>query len=77
MNPALEFRNIPNDSIPFEGMKISDNWKCLSSVDNRTTCPKCCRSRKYFCYNCYVPVADIQEYVPKVKVSIIFMYVQR
>ena len=58
------------DKKPFEGMKISENWKALSLIQGRTKCPKCKRSRKYFCYTCYLAVSEVKDIVPKVKVSI-------
>lgn len=58
------------DKNPFKDMKISENWKALSLVQGRTLCPKCNRSRKYFCYSCYIAVREIKDIVPKVKVSV-------
>ncbi|KAJ4427653.1 hypothetical protein ANN_25301 [Periplaneta americana] len=54
---------------PFEGLKIG-NWMILDEVNERQPCLKCKKSRKYFCYNCYIPVQDLQRHVPKVKLPI-------
>lgn len=62
------------DAFPFKGLNISENWKELNSVENRSTCSVCKKSRKYFCYTCYVAVPEIQDLVPKVKVSIILFF---
>ncbi|XP_075236251.1 tRNA-uridine aminocarboxypropyltransferase 1 isoform X2 [Lycorma delicatula] len=70
MDPSIEFKNISDESVSFEGLKISDKWKLLASIDERSSCPKCNKSRKYFCYTCYVPVAEIQEHIPKLPVKI-------
>ncbi|XP_039295852.1 tRNA-uridine aminocarboxypropyltransferase 1 [Nilaparvata lugens] len=59
-----------DDTQPFEGLKISDKWKLLENLDNRTTCVQCNKSRKYFCYTCNIPVEEIKEYVPKVELPI-------
>lgn len=58
------------DKNPFEGMKISENWKMLSLVKGRTMCPKCKKSRKYFCYTCYIAVTELKDIVPKVKLPL-------
>lgn len=72
MHPAADYINIPDESAPFEGLKISEKWKLLSDVDERSVCPKCKKSRKYFCYTCYLPVIEIQGIVPNVKVIVPF-----
>ncbi|XP_019628506.1 PREDICTED: DTW domain-containing protein 1-like isoform X3 [Branchiostoma belcheri] len=51
---------------PFGCLKLSSQ-ECLISQDRRTVCPKCQLSRKYFCYTCYVLVAELEGKVPKVK----------
>ncbi|XP_055315584.1 tRNA-uridine aminocarboxypropyltransferase 1 [Sitodiplosis mosellana] len=53
---------------PFEFMKIDDN-QFLNEIDGRTACPKCLKSRKFFCYNCYVPTG-IEGRYPKVKLPV-------
>jgi hypothetical protein len=39
------------DADPFGRMRIAD-WHVLETLDGRSTCPKCAKSRKYFCYTC-------------------------
>ncbi|KAL1140294.1 hypothetical protein AAG570_000226 [Ranatra chinensis] len=58
------------DDSPFENFIISDKWKLLHSLDNRSHCSKCMKSRKYFCYTCYLPVSEIQDQVPYVKLPL-------
>lgn len=60
-----------DDENPFEGLAISEAWARLGSLSERTTCSKCGKSRKYFCYTCYIPVAEIADDVPKIEVSAI------
>ncbi|XP_013390514.1 DTW domain-containing protein 1-like [Lingula anatina] len=54
---------------PYPYLKISD-FSCLESVDTRSLCPKCNKSRKYYCYTCFCPVEGLQESVPKVKLPL-------
>lgn len=63
-----EIKNI--DSNPFYGMKI-DDASILNRLEGRSPCPKCGKSRKYFCYTCYVPVKELEGLIPKLKASII------
>ena len=53
---------------PFNDLKISDS-SFLDQIAGRTECPKCGRTRKYYCYTCYVPMTCIKDSVPKVSVS--------
>lgn len=54
---------------PFEYMKIDDNH-FLNTIDGRSSCPKCGKSRKFFCYSCYVPVEELANRLPKVQLPI-------
>ncbi|XP_066268932.1 tRNA-uridine aminocarboxypropyltransferase 1-like [Branchiostoma lanceolatum] len=51
---------------PFGCLKLASH-ECLISQDRRTVCPRCQLSRKYFCYTCYVLVAELEGKVPEVK----------
>lgn len=51
---------------PFSDLRI-DAQAFLDAMDGRILCPKCGKSRKYFCYTCYVPVQGIEDRIPKVK----------
>jgi hypothetical protein len=52
---------------PFKDFKIK-NWMILEDISERQPCVMCKKSRKYFCYNCYIPVQSLQGHVPIVKV---------
>lgn len=54
---------------PFEGLDISSS-DFLNTLENRTICPKCMKSRKFYCYNCFVPVKGIEDLIPRVQVSL-------
>lgn len=58
-----------HDEDPFEGMKIKD-WAILNKLEGRALCPKCNKSRKYFCYTCYIPIPELEEHTPKVKLPL-------
>ena len=53
---------------PFPDLKIS-SAEFLDSLSGRSKCPKCKRSRKYYCYTCFIPVEEIAGKVPKLMVS--------
>lgn len=55
------------DSNPFLDMKISDTM-ILNNLEGRRPCPQCGKSRKYFCYTCYVPIAELSGKLPQIKV---------
>ncbi|XP_044752726.1 tRNA-uridine aminocarboxypropyltransferase 1 [Coccinella septempunctata] len=57
------------DMNPFEGMIIEDDI-LLSQLDGRESCPKCNKSRKYYCYTCYVPIEKLTGRIPQVKLPI-------
>ncbi|XP_067667818.1 tRNA-uridine aminocarboxypropyltransferase 1-like [Haliotis asinina] len=58
-----------NNESPFSGLKI-DNYHRLDEEEGRTTCGKCNKSRKYFCYTCYCPVLGLEELTPRVKLPL-------
>ncbi|XP_064212816.1 tRNA-uridine aminocarboxypropyltransferase 1 [Tribolium castaneum] len=69
-NPkSLEARQAYIDQNPFEGFKIDDN-SILGKLSGRHACPKCNKSRKYFCYSCYVPISELEGVLPTVKLPI-------
>ncbi|KAK7078621.1 DTW domain-containing protein 1 [Halocaridina rubra] len=51
---------------PFENMKISCS-EFLDDLTEREYCSRCGKSRKYFCYTCYIPVVSITDRVPRLK----------
>lgn len=62
-NESVEHRN------PFEFMQI-DNTEFLNTIDGRSACPKCSKSRKFFCYTCYVPVENVKARLPTVRLPV-------
>ncbi|XP_029671827.1 DTW domain-containing protein 1 [Formica exsecta] len=56
------------DRAPFRNLKISDS-RILNTLEGRRKCELCCKSRKFFCYTCCVPVID-NSYFPWVKLPI-------
>ncbi|XP_044267163.1 tRNA-uridine aminocarboxypropyltransferase 1 [Tribolium madens] len=69
-NPkSPEARQAYLDQNPFEGFKIDDN-SVLGRISGRHACPKCNKSRKFFCYSCYVPIAELEGVLPVVQLPI-------
>ncbi|XP_313569.6 tRNA-uridine aminocarboxypropyltransferase 1 [Anopheles gambiae] len=54
---------------PFQGMHIADT-DFLMSVEGRSSCTVCGKSRKFFCYTCYVPVPEIAARVPRISLPV-------
>lgn len=57
------------DLTPFEGFRIDDT-SILFELDGRHSCLKCGKSRKFFCYTCYIPISPLEGKLPRVKVCI-------
>lgn len=55
------------DDKPFEGMAITDT-NIISTINERSPCTKCGKSRMYFCYTCFLPVHQLQGRIPVCKV---------
>lgn len=73
-NPKTEeSRQSYLDKNPFEGMKI-DNNSILNKLEGRRPCPKCCKSRKFYCYSCYVLISELEGKLPIVQVGVRFFY---
>jgi len=53
----------------FKGMKIEDA-SFLDDIDGRTKCPNCCKSRKFFCYTCYIPMPPLENRIPQIKLPL-------
>ena len=51
------------ESDPFEEFSISD-VRPLDSIHQRTPCPRCRKSYKYFCYKCYLPMETTKPLIP-------------
>lgn len=54
---------------PFVCMDITSN-KFLNDIEGRSACSKCYKSRKFFCYTCYLPVDELVGSLPKVQLPI-------
>lgn len=52
---------------PFVNMNIESNG-FLKDITERSPCSKCHKSRKFFCYTCYIPVTRLSQLIPNVKV---------
>lgn len=57
------------DENPFRGMLISDS-SGLKDLGGRYPCPKCSKSRKYFCYTCFTPVEPLNGKIPHITLPI-------
>ena len=55
----------------FNEFHISDDWLQLLGKDERDICPKCSKSRMYFCYTCCLPMNALRPIIPKINVSLI------
>ncbi|EFN70883.1 DTW domain-containing protein 1 [Camponotus floridanus] len=64
----FEMRQRTIDRAPFRNLKIDDS-RILNTLEGRRKCELCCKSRKFFCYTCCVPVID-NSYFPRVKLPI-------
>jgi hypothetical protein len=60
------------DRAPFHHLKI-DDASCLNTIEGREICEKCYKSRKFFCYSCYLPVID-EKYIPRIKVNFMLLH---
>lgn len=56
---------------PFEFLRIADNT-FLDHIEGRSACTKCHKSRKLYCYSCFVPNQNVADLLPRVKVSATF-----
>lgn len=65
---SLKAKQTTIDANPFEDMHIDDT-SILDTLSGRNPCPKCGKSRKFFCYTCYVPIKELEGKLPKIKVT--------
>ncbi|XP_018575427.1 DTW domain-containing protein 1 isoform X2 [Anoplophora glabripennis] len=69
-NPKIEeSRQSYLDKNPFEGMKIDEN-SILDKLEGRHPCQKCGKSRKFYCYSCYVPILELEGKLPTVQLPV-------
>lgn len=40
----------------------------LDDIEGRSPCKLCKRSRKFYCYKCYIPMPPLENKLPKVQV---------
>jgi len=57
--------DVTSKSSPFEKLSIGDTG-ALDSVTERSTCPLCSKSYKYFCYLCNVSLPSTKDVIPVV-----------
>lgn len=57
------------EEIPFPDLQI-DQTDFLDNLTGRSKCQKCGKSRKYYCYTCFIPVQEIKDRFPKIKLPI-------
>lgn len=68
MNPKSDEFSEQGEN-PFGSLKI-DDVSFLDNIDQRSLCMKCKKSRKYFCYTCYMPVESLNGRIPSLKLPI-------
>lgn len=67
-NPKYEEERLKYiDKYPFLGLEI-DNNSVLNELEGRHPCLQCGKSRKFYCYTCYIPLAELEGKLPVVKV---------
>ncbi|XP_030370562.1 DTW domain-containing protein 1, partial [Scaptodrosophila lebanonensis] len=54
---------------PFVNMRLADH-KMLDTIEGRHSCRICHRSRKFFCYSCYIPVGELENHLPRVELPV-------
>lgn len=59
----------PGRKYPFQHMKIDDN-SILNNIEGRSSCMKCGKSRKFFCYTCYLPISDLCGKLPRIDLPV-------
>lgn len=62
MNPKSPEARM-RDGNPFDGFKIA-NTEILDNIKARSQCPRCGKSRMYFCYTCFIPVSQLNGRIP-------------
>jgi len=71
-NPQTAHRTIHSAAMarcslenPFGELKITSS-DFLNDLKTRSSCKECGRSRKFFCYNCYIPIPELESLVPHI-----------
>jgi len=60
---------ILNTTNPFSKLNIEDTT-ILDTLQERQPCDRCYKSRKFFCYSCYLPLHAVKSIMPTVKLPI-------
>jgi len=55
---------------PWSSFRI-DSLSPLEAVSERSSCPSCLKSRKYFCYTCLVPCSSLRGILPVVSLPLL------
>lgn len=50
----------------FQSLKIDDT-SLLNTIVERSVCQRCGKSRKYFCYDCHIPLESTKHLIPHIK----------
>jgi hypothetical protein len=65
---GITLMSFSRERTPFKHLKLASFAPLISA--ERTSCPKCRSSRKYFCYTCYIPVGISPDCLPTVKLPL-------
>lgn len=69
-SPRAKVNQFVNGETAFDDFKI-DSYDILDEVEGRLKCPNCSRSRKFFCYTCFiVPDPSLAAKLPRVKLPL-------
>lgn len=68
LEDPMKLEAVPEHRNPFEQMHIANN-DFLAHIEGRSPCSQCHKSRKFFCYTCYVPTEMVANLLPVVKVN--------
>jgi len=60
---------ILNSTNPFTKLDIQET-SILDTLQERQPCDICFKSRKFFCYNCHIPLSAVKSIIPTVKLPI-------
>ena len=53
----------------FPSLKIDDT-RVLDDLEERQACSQCHKSRKFFCYSCFLPLPSVENVLPSVNLPI-------
>ncbi|XP_065567575.1 tRNA-uridine aminocarboxypropyltransferase 1-like isoform X2 [Artemia franciscana] len=62
-------KNVKAD--PFSKLEIKDD-SFLNTISGRDICANCYKSRKFYCYSCYIPTDSVKNLIPFVEVALVF-----